>query len=260
MQKEQSEMNKKAWSHKAYEWWEKKSGSPKEAAEDINRDPGKYVRKHLGYMGDVNGKRIAVLLGSSGRKAIPLARLGGIVTVVDISPENERYALEVAREANVEIEYIVSDLFDIDMEKLKHTFDIVYLEGGILHYFADLTPFARIVYELLKDGGRLVLNDFHPIRKVIHVSEDHTAELKGDYFDNRLFGGDVAYKGMFSLDEQESFPDCLLRYWTLGEIVTAVAASGLVLEQFAEEPRNDPNTHLPGSFTLVANKFRVDRV
>ncbi|QYR21862.1 class I SAM-dependent methyltransferase [Paenibacillus sp. sptzw28] len=108
------------------------------------------MRKHIGYLGDVKGKKIAVLLGSSGRKAIPLAILGGLVTVVDISPENQRYALEVAREAGVEIEYIVSDVFEINMDKLKHAYDIVYLEGGILHYFADLAPFARIVHDLLK--------------------------------------------------------------------------------------------------------------
>ncbi|WP_408638419.1 methyltransferase domain-containing protein [Paenibacillus baimaensis] len=73
---------------------------------------------------------------------IPLAFLGGSVTIVDISPKNKRYAL--------------MDVFEIDLEKLRLSFDIVYLEAGILHYFADLTSFAHIVYELLKVGGRLV--------------------------------------------------------------------------------------------------------
>jgi SAM-dependent methyltransferase len=259
MQKEQSEINKKAWSYRAFEWWEKKSGSPKDAAEDIKRDPEKYLRKHIGYMGDVKGKRIAVLLGSNGRKAIPLALLGGSVTIVDISPENQRYALEVAREVGVEIEYIVSDVFEIDLDRLQNTYDIVYLECGILHYFADLAPFARIVYDLLKDGGRLVLNDFHPIRKFIRFHSDHNLAIKGDYFDTRLFRGDVAYKSMFPLSEQSDFPDCLLRYWNMGEIVSAVAASGLVIDKLIEEPRSDENHFLPGSFTLVANKFKVDK-
>ncbi|RAP76863.1 class I SAM-dependent methyltransferase [Paenibacillus montanisoli] len=225
----------------------------------MKSNPQKYLRKHLGYLGDVKGKRVAVLLGSSGRKAIPLALIGASVTVVDISEENQRYALEVAKEAGVEIEYIVSDVFEIDIGKFIHSYDVVYLEGGILHYFADLDSFARIVYDLLKTGGRLVLNDFHPIRKFIQYTEDQGIEIKGDYFDSRLFEGAVAYKSMFPLSEQSEFPDCLLRFWNMGEIISSVAACGLVIEQLTEEPRADGNHFLPGSFTLVANKFIVQK-
>lgn len=257
MQKEQSEINKKAWSYRAYEWWEKKSGTPKDAAADMKYNPEKYLRKHLGYMGDVKGKKIAVLLGSNGRKAIPLALLGASVTVVDISPENQRYALEVAREAGVEVEYIVSDVFEIDPDRLKHNYDVVYLEGGILHYFTDLNPFARIVYDLLKTGGRLVLNDFHPIRKFLRFTEDQGVEIEGDYFDSRLFDGAVAYRNMFPQSERSEFPDCLLRLWNMGEIISAIASCGLVIEQLVEEPSGNP--FLPGSFTLVANKYTVQQ-
>lgn len=258
MQKEQSAINKKAWSYRAFEWWEMKSGSPEEAAKDIKGDPIKYLRKHIAYLGDVKGKKIAVLLGSNGRKAIPLAVLGGLVTIVDISPENQRYALKVAKEVGVEIDYIVSDLFEIDIDALRNSYDIVYLEGGILHYFADLAPFAHIVYSLLRIGGRLVLSDFHPSRKFIKFN-DNRLVVEGDYFDSRLFRGDVAYKDQFSLNEQSDFPDCLLRYWNMGEIVSAIGASGLVIDKLVEEPRSDENYFLPGSFTLVANKFKVDR-
>lgn len=259
MQQEQSEVNKKAWTFRAYEWWEKKSGSPRETAENMIRDPEKYLRKHLQYLGEIKGKKIAVLLGSSGRKAIPLAILGGMVSVVDISSENQRYALEVARKAGVDLEYIVSDLFEIDMERLQNTYDLVYLEGGILHYFADLAKFGRIVSGLLKDSGRLVLNDFHPVRKFLRFHEDLRIEVEGDYFDTRFIKGPVAYKSMFPLNEQEEFPDCLLRFWNMGEIVSAIASSGLVIDQLVEEPRSDMHVFLPGSFTLVAHKYKVER-
>lgn len=259
MQKDMSEINKKAWSYRAYEWWETISGSPKETAKDMKRDPRHYVRRHIDYMGDVAGKKIAVLLGSSGRKAIPLAILGAQVTVVDISPENAKYAIQTAKEAGVNIHFIVSDLFAINMDELRNTFDIVYLEGGILHYFAELDPFANIVFELLRDGGRLVLNDFHPIRKMIKPRGDDAFVIEGDYFNTELFYGDVAYKSMFPDSEQGDFPDCLLRYWNLGEIISSIAACGLVIEKLVEEPRYDKHKNLPGNFTLIANKYKVDR-
>lgn len=255
MQKEQSEINKKAWSYRAYEWWEMKSGNPADTALDMKQNPQKYLRKHINYLGDIKGKKIANLLGSNGRKAIPLALLGAEVTVVDISSENQRYASDTAKEAGVDITYIVSDLLELDINPMKNTFDIVYLEGGILHYFSDLKTLTDIIFNLLKYGGRLVLNDFHPIRKVIKTLEDDVLELEGDYFNNELFYGPVAYKGSFPSNEQNDFPDCLLRYWNLGQIVTAVAASGLVIEQLVEEPRNGEHRFIPGSFTLMANKF-----
>jgi 2-polyprenyl-3-methyl-5-hydroxy-6-metoxy-1,4-benzoquinol methylase len=257
MPNEQSEINKKAWTYRAYEWWNLKSGSPEDAAHHMKQNPQKYLKKHLAYMGEVKGKKIINLLGSNGRKAIPLALLGADVTVVDISAENQRFALELAREANVPLTYIVSDILDLDIEHMKSTYDVVYLEGGILHYFSDLGQLTKIIFELLKFGGRLVLNDFHPIRKVIKSYDNKSFILEGDYFHSELFYGDVAYKGQFPSSEQVEFPDCLLRYWNMGEIVSSVAASGLVIEQLIEEPRTDSNHFLPGSFTLIANKYKI---
>lgn len=202
----------------------------------------------------IEGKRIINLLGSSGRKAIPLAILGAEVTVVDISPENQKYAIEVAKEAGVNLTYIVSDLMELDLDSMKKSFDVVYMEGGILHYFSDLNRLAEIIFELLDDSGRLILNDFHPIRKVLKPHNDSFL-LEGDYFNDELFYGDVAYKGMFPEEEQDEFPDCLLRFWNLGEIVTSIASKGLVIKKLVEEPRSDSNRFLPGSFTLIAYKL-----
>lgn len=57
MQKEQSEINKKAWSYRAYEWWEMKSGNPADTALDMKQNPQKYLRKHINYLGDIKGKK-----------------------------------------------------------------------------------------------------------------------------------------------------------------------------------------------------------
>ena len=259
MQKEMSDVNRKAWSYRSYEWWERKSGTPKEAAEAMLRDPRHFLRRHIGWFGEIEGKRIANLLGSSGRKAIPLALLGAAVTVVDISPENRRYALDTAREAGVEIDFIASDLFELDRTGLDGTFDIVYLEGGILHYFSDLAPFAQVAADLLKTGGRLVLNDFHPLRKMLRYREDGSVTVEGDYFDPCIQEGTVAYRNEFPEGERADFPPVMIRSWTLGDIVSSIAGAGLVIERLTEEPGYDGQSTLPGLFTLIAHKYPVER-
>lgn len=260
----QSEINKKAWSYKAYEYWMNDLGLPNDVAKDMIRQPKKYLRRHLEFLGDVNGKKIANLLGSNGKKAVSLAILGADVTVVDISEENQKYATELAKTAGVNLTYIVSDFLELDIDKMSNSYDIAYLEGGILHYFSDINEVSKKIYEMLKIGGKLVLNDFHPIRKIFKIRDifedcDDNLELTGDYFENDLKVGEVAYKKFFQGSDEDKFPKCLLRYWTMGEIISSFASAGFVIERLVEGPRFDSHKNIPGDFTLVASKFKIEK-
>jgi len=244
---EQSLQNKKAWEYRAYEFWHKRDGLPMEKAKQILNDPKATLKKHKHYFEQVEGKKVANLCGSNGRKAVPLALLGAEVTVFDISEENKKYALELADCAQTTIEYIVTDIYDIDLKKYKGYFDILYLEGGILHYFNDIDMFMSILYDLLSDGGVMILSDFHPLRKCI-VSQGNIA-----YFDAEIKSGDVAYKSFFDEEEQQEFPDVIVRSYTLSEIINAVLSQGFQLRKF-DEHRGWNNENIPWEFTIVAEK------
>lgn len=257
--RKQCEINKKAWNYRSYEWWCIQNGTPEEAAKSMINDPYKWLKRHLRFMGEVKDKRVGNLLGSCGIKAVPLALLGADVTIVDISEENRKYALELAREAKVEINYIISDLLEFDTKSFSNYFDILYLEGGILHYFDDLNLLSKIFMKILKEGGKLVLNDAHPIHKILVNKEDGMLIENGDYgnyFSDELVFGNVAYKDQFPKNEQSDFPDCFLRYYTMGEIITAIARSGLIINELDENPRRD-NKNIPINFTLIARKGKV---
>lgn len=196
----QSQQNKKAWEYRAYEFWLQRCGTPSEYANQIRSNPLARLKKHKHHFEQVEGKRIANLCGSNGRKAVPLALLGAEVTVFDISEENRKYALELAACAQTTIRYVVTDLYEIDLQKYGGYFDLLYLEGGILHYFNELDQLMAILYALLKDEGKLILSDFHPVNKCI------ASQGKVTYFDSSIKSGDVAYKGFFDEKEQEDFP------------------------------------------------------
>jgi len=95
-----------------------------------------------------------------------LPLLGADVTVFDISEENRKYALELANYANTVIDYIVGDIYDIDMNKYMNSFDVIYLEGGVLHYFSDMDKLMGVLFSILKNGGRMILSDYHPLKDV----------------------------------------------------------------------------------------------
>jgi SAM-dependent methyltransferase len=254
-QAEHSRVNGQAWSHHAYEAWNRGYGPPQQAAAKIRENPEQVLRHFGKYLGSIQGKTVANLLGSHGRRAVALALLGAKVTVVDISAGNQRYATELAQAAGVQIEYIVSDVLNWSPGERAGSFDAVVMELGILHYFVDLAPLMQLVNHLLKSEGRLILHEFHPIITKCVPREGNQAALTGDYFSAEIIDHPVPYVGVFSKDEVSDFPSCRVRYWTLGEVVTSVASQGLFVEVLEERPHEEL-THLPGTFVLVAKKTR----
>jgi SAM-dependent methyltransferase len=258
---EQSIANKKAWEYKAYDFWYMRDGKPDEKAKKIMENPLGCLKKHKKYFTDVKGKTIANVCGSNGRKAVPLALLGADVTVFDISEENKRYALELAQCAGVRIDYVVGDFYDADTSKFKEYFDYVYAEGGILHYFNDINKFNKLLYEILKPNGHLILSDLHPIRKIAgagyykaEATEQSLLEnVSWNYFDTTIHSGDVAYKQFFGEDEKAGFPDVIIKSYTLSDIINAVIDSGFVVEKFEEHP-DWINANIPGEFKIYARK------
>ncbi|MFW5436861.1 class I SAM-dependent methyltransferase [Paenibacillus apiarius] len=262
MQKEHSRVNEMAWNQSAYDAWVNRYGSPAEAALKIKQNPEARLKTFYKHIGDVKGKKIANLLGSHGSKGVAMALLGADVTIVDIASENERYATELAREAGVNINYIVSDVLELPDSVLTADYDLVIMEFGILHYFVDLKPLSDTIASMLRFGGRLILQDFHPITTKLITSRGSTAKVRkhkvtGDYFDASLEETEVAY-AKFIPGQTAVMEKVLHRKWTLGEIVTGIASSGLVVKLLEEEPNKSSDVYdkgIPKSFTLVAEKL-----
>lgn len=241
--------NKSAWEYDAHTFWVNHEGAPSDLAARMTADPRAILKRHAVYLGEVKGKRLANLCGSCGKKAIPLALLGARVTVFDISEENRRYACETALAAAADINYVVGDIMAIDLEVFRGAFDILYMEGGILHYFHDLEGFMAIVRALAAPGGRLILSDFHPIHKVIDVNG--IGGCPGDYFTTEILDAEMPHAKFYPEEIRKAFPTCRLRRYTLSEILNAVIRSGFTLRQFDEHP-GWTNPKMPGEFTLVA--------
>jgi 2-polyprenyl-3-methyl-5-hydroxy-6-metoxy-1,4-benzoquinol methylase len=243
--------NKKAWEYNAYNFWVMNVGSPSVQAKKILADPKGMLKRYVDYFDNFKGVRIANICGSCGKKAIPLALLGAEVTVFDISVDNERYALEVAGFANVEINYEVCDVLDLDMKKYAGSFDVVFMEGGVLHYFHNIDRFMNVMFSLLKSGGKMICSDFHPFTKISDTLNLEQPVM--NYFSTDIFEGEMAHARFFGEEIRKQMPMCLYRKYTIGEIINTVIKSGFLLRCFDEHP-SWTNKSVPGEFTLVATK------
>lgn len=248
---EYSAQNKKAWEYNAYDFWMEQAGPPAQRAETLRANPRGALKQFAKYFDACEGVRIANICGSCGKKAVPLAVLGAEVTVFDISADNQRYALELARGAGVEIDYQVCDVLEIDMEQYGGYFDMVFMEGGILHYFHDIDQFMGIMYRLLQPGGELICSDFHPFTKVMDALDLQQPTMS--YFSTDVFEGEMAHARFYEEEVRRSFPKCSYRKYTISEIINGVIGAGFVFRKMEEYP-SWTNPGIPGEFTILAER------
>ena len=243
--------NKIAWEYDAYNFWVQQAGLPAERALKDVQNPRAMLKKYSKYLDNVDGLKIANICGSCGKKAVPLALLGAKVTVFDISEKNKQYACEVAEAANIHIDFVVGDVQDIDMSIYCEYFDIIFMEGGILHYFHDINQFMTIMYQLMKKGGRMICSDFHPLQKMVDILSLDTSSM--DYFSTEIVEGEMAHARFYEDTIRKQFPKCSVRKYNISEIINAVIDSGFVMRRFDEHP-SWTNEKFPGEFTILADK------
>lgn len=249
--KEYSKQHKEAWEFDAYDFWVKHAGTPADRTQKDLENPRRMLKQFADYFDTFEGIKVANICGSCGKKAIPLALLGSEVTIFDISEDNKKYALEVAKEVNVNISFEVGDVLEIDLSKYGEYFDVVFMEGGVLHYFHDIDEFMQIMYSILKQGGKIICSDFHPFTKISDVLNLQQPTMS--YFSTEIFEGEMAHARFYDDETRKKIPKCSYRKYTISEIINSLIYTGFTLKRFDEHPSWE-NEKVPGEFTAIAIK------
>ena len=247
--------NEQAWNQNNYIALVNRYGQPSELAEKITGNPKWRLHPFYKYLDDVKGKKVTHLMGSNGVKAVALATLGADVTVIDFSKENAAFANELAAASHVNLTYVVSDVLSLSEEHLNGDQDIVLMELGVLHYLIDLQPLFKKVKAMLKPHGCFVLHEFHPISTKLITSNGKKHKVTGNYFAPVIEKSPVAFTKHMPDEEQDKLSQVIQRKWTIGELITAVGQSGLVIKVLEEEPNHKlHDIGLPKTYTLVAER------
>lgn len=222
------EANKKAWgllSKDHYLYYKKLL-----ADENCKLNP--IVLKELG---DISAKKILHLQCNTGADSILLARMGGIVTGVDLVPENISYAKELAKDYNItNVDFIESDIMTLT-EKHHKKYDIVFTSDGAIGWLPDLTKWAKTIKYFLKDDGYFYLHDSHPM--FLTLDEDAISEgilsIKYSYFKKQP---DIDnYIGGYASDVKEG--DNYFWQYKISDIINNLSSTGLFIEYINEYDR-----------------------
>lgn len=249
--KDYSKQNKKAWEFNAYDFWVEHTGTPQERAKKAKQNPVSMLKQYAKFFDNCNHIRVANICGSCGKKAIPLAILGADVTIFDISEENRRYALETAQAADVTIHFEVCDVLEIDLHKYQDYFDVVFMEGGVLHYFHDINAFMKVMYDITKKEGTLICSDFHPFTKIMDTLNLEQKTMS--YFSTEVFEGEMAHARFYPDEIRKQIPLCSYRKYTMSEIINAIIEQGFIIRKLEEYPAWE-NPNVPGEFTVIGKK------
>lgn len=217
-------------------------------------------------LGDIAGLDVVHLQCHIGTDTLSLARLGGRLVGVDLSPASLAEARSLAGAAAIPIEYVESDVYSAPKALGGRQFDLVYTGIGAICWLPSIERWARTVAALLRPGGRLFIRDGHPVLNSLLgmvVGEEHpdrvqqpwvsgpgqpTPALELPYFEQPtplVWSDDTTYVG----DETVTSPVSMEWNHGIGEIVTAVLAAGMELTGLVEHD-SVPWEALPGMMVL----------
>ncbi len=207
----------------------------------------------------VAGRSVAVIGVGQGLAALALAALGGRVTAVDPSTSYLDVLMVRAQLVGVEVALRQGGLDKLDA-LADGSCGLVYAAGAAPQV-SDLAGFYRAVSRVLEPGGRLVVNEYHPVRR-IWKQEPGALRAKFSYFD-RVRQIDDEWPGDPTQVNTGFTPNDY--QWTVADHFNCLVAAGLkpaALEEVGEVRQHweVPNLRgLPEQLIIAADRVRGAR-
>jgi SAM-dependent methyltransferase len=237
---------------------------PGEPAEFFLAGGLSLMDEELAVTGEVAGKRVLHLASAVGNEAISFARLGAVVTAVDISPAHLACGRAKAAAVGVDVDFIEADMMALPGG--IGGFDVIYISWGGLRWVPDLDQWAPDVARRLADGGLLVIAEHHPLHEVLSVTGPGGLAVSRSYFEpDRVFSRDIRRPSGHVQAERElnrPLPASTSFVWGLGTVVSAVLGAGLRLTSLREyaDPEmypgldDDAARAIPSIYILAAQR------
>lgn len=205
----------------------------------------------LDLFGDINGKKILHLQCHFGQDSISLARMGAIVTGIDLSNKAIEKANELSDLCNEDVRFICCDLYDLP-NHLFETFDIVFTSYGTIGWLPDITKWGSIIAQFLKPSGTFVFAEFHP---VVWMYDDDFEAVKYSYF-NDLPINEVE-TGTYAEKEAPIQQEYVCWNHGLSEVFQALLTNGLTINEFHEFDYS-PYNCFNKTIQIEKNKFQLE--
>lgn len=177
----------------------------------------------------VGGLDVMHLQCHIGCDAITMAREGARVTGVDFSPTALSRLDSLAHDCGVDVRTVKADARRLP-HHLDDSFDLVYASIGVTCWIDDIGAWMEGVARVLREGGALVVVDFHPLLQMI----DSVDPLVIDFPYN--FDEGHEYIGVGSYANREADVSWTTKQYAhgLAELVVSALDAGLRIRHLEE--------------------------
>lgn len=176
---------------------------------------------------DLSGKSVLDLGCGYGHNCIDFVKRGA-VGVVGIDISEKMLAVAKTESAHERIRYVNMSMTDIG--NLNEKFDFIY-SSLAFHYVKDFEAFSKEMYSVLNPGGCLLFSQEHPI---ITATVDGKGHFNKDENGNRISYTFSDYNRSGERKVHWYVDDVIKYHRTFGDIITALAKAGFVIEEVCE--------------------------
>jgi SAM-dependent methyltransferase len=201
-------------------------------------------------LGDIRGKSILHLQCHFGQDTLSLGRLGANVTGVDLSDKAITRAKELAKQTNIDAEFICCDVYDLP-QHLDKKFDIVFTSYGTIGWLPDLNRWAEIIAQFLKPQGKFVFVEFHP---VVWMFDDNFEKIGYNYFNAGAI--QETESGTYADRDAPITQSYIMWNHGTGEVINSLISNGLELNSF-DEFDYSPYNCFKATEEFAPKKFRI---
>lgn len=225
--------------------------------------------EELDLLGDIEGKTLAHLQCNAGQDTLSLAKLGAVVTGVDISDEAISFAKALSEGSGIPGRFLKAEVLTW-LGSTDERFDIVFASYGALCWVRDLDAWAAGVQQILKPGGRVVVIEFHPMLWLFEedgslgnypVSTHGTPLIWEDGIGDYVAASEGALHNRDTHDEGvKDFANphaCHEFIWSESDIIGAVARSGLILDDVRDYPYSNGCKILGNMILKEGNRWHL---
>lgn len=172
----------------------------------------------------IEGKSLLHLQCHFGLDTLSWARKGAIVTGVDLSPVAIKHANRIKRKANIEAQFICSDIYDFG-DKTTGIYDVVFTSYGAINWLPCLSKWAETIAKSLKPGGMFYMVEFHPVHDLISGYA---------YFESEI--PNVEEESTYTENNNDEVSTAVTWPHPLSEVINALSCAGIKIDQFNEFP------------------------
>ncbi|OZG72426.1 SAM-dependent methyltransferase [Hahella sp. CCB-MM4] len=209
---------------------------------------------------DITGLSCVQICCNNGIDLISLKKKGaGNCLGIDGSPAFIKQAQELAELAGLkEISFVRHNIYELPAG-YQGQFDVALITVGVLNWMPDLTRFMKVCASLLKPGGRLIMEEIHPILSM--YVEGEPSHIGASYFDKTPYEDENGLD-YFNATQYKAKKNFWFNH-SLSEILMSALNAGLQLQHIEELAENIGNycadleqaeNNPPLGFTAVWNK------